>query len=201
MRQTLLISGAIAGLAFSSPALAEQPDGLSLEDVILQCAEIQTADARLECFEAVAGTLRAAKAPSQTAAAAETPPGAAPADDASATEQNLAAAKDASSATRRFIIVDTQSKEGKRAQRDKKLSKGESFTAKIAAAKRNNTGRLFIQLDDGQIWREIEGSGSDVPMPRKGADVTFEKAMFKSWWVYFKGNEKQRVKMVPFTID
>ncbi len=204
-----------AGLSLLAPPLAMAQEELSLESVILHCASVKTSDARLECFDALAvslgstelaaGTPEAADAPSpqapdtQTAAAAPQSPDAPAVVTAQAAPAPRAPAADQQS--RRFIVIDADSKEGKRAQRDTKMGRGEAFTAIVAAGKRNNTGRLFVQFDDGQIWREIEGSSKNGAIPKKGSTAMLEKGMFKSWWVVFDGDEKNRVKMIPYSID
>ncbi len=190
------LAAALAVMVAGGSSQAQENSELSIAEVVEQCSKVADPAGRLECYDALATSLRpqAASAPAE---GGEPSPAPAP-------ETALTASADASpdqpseERERRFIIVDTGSVAGKKVVRETKKQKGQPFIATVVAAKRNNVGKLFVQFDDGQIWRTLDGEG-DIEIPEKGVEAQLRKSMFFSWWVTFGDGKK--VKMVPFSID
>ncbi len=198
-KTTFVALGAAAAftlLSISGVARAQQNNELSIIEVVEQCSNVSDSAARLECYDALAASLRPGRAAS--APVSEQPESDSAPETAVAATADAAPQASAEDQERRFIIVDTGTVQGKKVVRATKKQKGEPFTATVVAAKRNNVGKLFVQFDDGQIWRTLEGS-SDIEIPEKGVEARLKKSMFLSWWVTF--GDGKRVKMVPFRID
>lgn len=99
------------------------------DDALRECGEIEDAEARLACYDAIA--VGSAPSPAQAAAPTETQsaPGASP--------------KPASTTP----AAEAKSKSG---------SDDESWQARVVRCEESFDGRFFFHLDNGEVWKQVK---------------------------------------------
>lgn len=153
----------------------------SVEETIGQCAQLPTDSDRLACFDELA-TLVAKDTETQTAAAAQPNQTSTPSSQEAENEP-------------RYVILrsdDPKLKESKDSGFLSGFFDREEYQATIRAVKRNNVGILFMELDNGEIWRENRPALRHDPV--KGETVILRPAATGGWFAVFPTADR-RTKM------
>jgi hypothetical protein len=142
---SLAACAALAGAAFAQSAADKA------SDAAVACLEIVDAAARLACLEGAAREIKATRvrpetAEETTAANAATAPVVAA---EGATEEELFGAE----------ALDTVKKE----KREK--AKKFALNAKVVEFRLNRFGDVTAVLDNGQVWRQLQGDSAQLPRP------------------------------------
>ncbi|MCB2111963.1 MAG: hypothetical protein KDD85_00280 [Parvularculaceae bacterium] len=176
----ILLIAAFAGFAFS-PAAFAQGDDTSIANV-LACQAVKGSKARLRCFEAAMPALSAAH------------PGAL----ALATERAEAARQAAAEhAKDEFGLFESNDKVASNeferdsfGENDLRTSGDDEDEVKsvdgvAVEVGKNNRGKLFVILDNGQVWRQVSGDRSTPYIPRnaEGLPVRINKGALGSYFV------------------
>jgi len=172
--------------------LAAEPQ-LSLEETITKCAAVSENEARLSCFDQLA------KALSGPVASAEVQT--APIASAQNTPAAEAKAAPEQPAEQKYVILradDPKLKAAERAGLFTGFFKRERYEAKVVAYKRNNVGVLFIELDNGEIWRENRAMLRRDPS--LGETVVLSPSPTGGWFVDFQ-DAGRKTKMRRFDFD
>ena len=142
-----------------------------------ECANISAAQERLACFD------RAFGAEGETESAAPAP--------AAAPEAAGAAAAAAVTAT---VAQPAPEDADFGRQKSKAELEGESLTSGLAATGKDAYDRLIFELDNGQIWRQIEYKRFPIDA---GEVVEIRHGAFGSYKLYIKGKKRwTRVRRV-----
>ena len=79
------------------------------------------------------------------------------------------------------VATDDDSGERKKRSKDKKSSIPKTFTSILTGARRGMTGVWMLELENGDVWRELEPTpGSNY---RVGDELTFKKGYFGAYRV------------------
>jgi uncharacterized protein YdeI (BOF family) len=167
-----------AAVLITAPAQADPArDALAK---VAKCADIAAAVERLQCYDAAAGEAKTAMS---------APVGAVPQQQASAEE-------DEGGVLEWFGLADkkpvTKPEEFGRppavvaASGPKEITEISSAVVELA---KNAYGRSIFILDNGQVWKQIDGDTTEVRDPSKGETmkVTIEKAVFGSFSLSIEG--------------
>jgi len=138
------------------------------------CAAIESSDERLACFDAAYGA--GAETPPDTASA---PVDGGPAEPAAGVVVPAAAAAGAAQVT-------TPSEADFGIEKPKSETEGESLTSGIAAVKRDGYDKLIFELDNGQVWRQIEYKRFSA---KAGQVAEIRHGSFGSYKFYIKGGK------------
>lgn len=186
----------------------------TVEETIATCALIEDDGDRLACFDQLAVVVAGVDGPGPAVAAAPTdrapmtaptsaptPPAASPAAPAP-TARAAAPQPDAAEAPQRFVIMRADDPKLKAMEENKGFLSGffrrETYDAVVVAWKRNNMGALFMELDNGEIWRESRPRLRHDPA--KGEAVRLQPAATGGWYAIFPDVDR-RVKMRRVDID
>lgn len=190
-------------LFFALTLMAAQPS-YSIEETITQCAALQDSDDRLACFDQLATIVTGGASAPTTAQAPADPQAAvvAAAPQAPRVKSEMReepAAK--SQSDQRYVILRADDPKLEALERGGFLSgffTREKYEAKIVATKRNNMGILFIQTDNGEIWRENRPALRHEP--EKGETIVFEPGVTGGWYAVFPSVDR-KTKMRRFDIE
>jgi hypothetical protein len=171
----------------ASPALAQSSDEAVAE--VLACEAVRGTKARLRCLEDALPALRAAH-PEAVALAAERAEAArtAAAEDAKeefgltpAQREDEEETLTASADYEREAFGDNDLKSNGNDEDDEV----EEINGVAIEIGRNNRGKLFVILDNGQVWRQIDGDGSSPYFPKtaEGLPITIKKGALGSYFV------------------
>lgn len=177
MRLTIMTAG-LAVLCIA-PALAESGDEAVAN--ALACQAVRGTKARLHCFEAALAALKDAY-PSAVALAAERADAArAAADEQAKQEFGLLRRDDAPSSN--DYEKDAFGANDLLAEDDEEDVK--SVEAVLVEIGKNNIGKLFVILDNGQVWRQVSGDKSSPYIPRnaEGLPVVIKKGVMGSYFI------------------
>lgn len=178
-RSALLFGSLLLAEAVSASKPQELPASLKA------CGAIASDAERLACYDREMAALTAATAPASAPAAA--PTAKAPAAVA-ATAPAAAAASQAEFGTNPELA---------RAQRKKEKSaedpKPEQISARVSELQVPKTGEFVVKLDNGQVWRRIEGGPFSLEV---GDAVTIRSGMLGSFWLVAADSQRTRVKRV-----
>ncbi len=175
MRLILLTAGF---LVLSAPASAQSPDEAVAG--VLACEAVRGTKARLRCVEAALPALRAAH-PGAVALAAERGEAAREAAAQEAKEDFGLSPRQTASASDyerdAFGASDIAAEED-----DDEV---ESIDGAAVEIGKNNRGKIFVILDNGQVWRQIDGDKSSPYFPKnvEGLPVTIRKGAMGSHFV------------------
>jgi hypothetical protein len=173
---------ALLGMSVStlSAAPAIAPD-------LASCAAIAAPDARLACYDALAGrpaeraasTPRAAQVPAAAAtpAAASTPSAAAAAPAAPAVPTTTAPASTFASDPRNFGF--TESQKQAQAQAHAAPAVPAAIQARVTKIVANPVGRAYVVLDNGETWMFVDPA--DDPRLSPGESVTIKRGSLGSF--------------------
>lgn len=164
-----------------------EPD-YSVEETIATCAALKADSDRLACFDQLAAIVGG---PEGVAAA--------PADSAAPSASEARDEKPAGE--ERYVIMRADDPKLEAMNRPGFLSgffTREKYEAKVVATKRNNLGMLFIQLDNGEIWRENRPSLRHEP--KAGETVILDPGATGGWHAIFPSVDR-RTKMRRFDFE
>ncbi len=199
-----LIPG-ICAIALAAISAAAAQETVSIEEALQICNRIKGERDRLDCFE---GLARAADPESKEgdasvkegpvtiikpAPAEGTRPEATPtspekpstrsqtaADRDQAEDSAAPAAPRRDSEQRVIILTEEQAKERLRGPLTPR-EKGERYEAKVRKAWFNGERKLFVLLDNGELWKQSQSKRPTLPKP--GDPVSLKKSAFGSWFV------------------
>lgn len=208
MQHFTLLAGAAcaalaAGLAAPAASAAEQPS-YTLEAAMAQCLKVTDPADRLACYD---GLAQAASATPEKRAQA-TPQSSAPDTQAGAQQKTADAAENAPAPSiapaqaaapeQRYVILRADDPKLKAPKdRDGGFFSNAPYDAKIVATKLNNLGVLFIELDNGQIWRALDAPRHGVP--KKGSVAHMKPRLTGGWFVKFEDTDEQ-LRMRRFSL-
>lgn len=207
---TLIAATILTAFSAAGPVPAEQAG--DTEGRLLACADIGNPDDRLACFDSVVESVRpmdgmasdsgavpaAAGVAATASVAARTPPAAAPATAAATGVAPAAAPMPApepqaiASPGPSVAPADPAPAAAASPEEDRDADTG---SAVITGVRENLDGRFTVELDNGEVWRETEGSR--VGMPAEGAGVTISRGVFGSYRMKIEGIPREaRVRQV-----
>lgn len=183
MRIAVLAAG-LAALA-ATPVLAQSGDQAVAE--ALACEAVRGTKARLRCFEDALPALKAAH-PAAVALAGERAEAAKLAAAEEAKEEfGLSPAqqeeKTASAADyERDAFGSEDLAKSRDSDEDDEVDRVDGVAVEVG---KNNRGKIFVILDNGQVWRQIVGDSNSPYIPKEvaGLPVTIEKGSFGSYFV------------------
>lgn len=149
---------ALLTIASAAPAVAQVLAKGEVTKQLFLCDDVIEESQRLSCFNAIVDKLKAAV----IAPAAKNP-----ADSASVPETPVVASI-AAPQIDDFGSVDVAS----RSTREKESNVVDSIQAMIVRSWRNRDGRFSVELDNGQIWRETQGTRVGQPKVDKSVKIT-----------------------------
>jgi len=178
MRFFLLLAGATF---LAAPVQAE-----STQDVLAQiakCSDIAAATERLDCYDSAARTAKTALA--------EPSPGQSPDQQVVAT---TAKEEDEEGGVLSWFGLSrpaTKAEEFGKPPAPPQAGPKEitEISAGVIEMAKNAYGRALFVLDNGQVWKQIDGDQSNVDEPKSGQPmkVTIEKALFGSYALKVEG--------------
>jgi len=179
-------------MMMASPASAQTEDEAVAE--VLACQAVKGAKARLKCFEAALPALSG------------THPGAVALAGERAEAARLAAAEQAKNEFGLFerdreVASNDYEKEAfgsndlpasALADEDDEVNSVEGIAVEVG---KNNRGKWFVVLENGQVWRQIDGDRSTPYIPRNadGLPVVIRKGLMGSYFIKV-GNAKAAFK-------
>jgi len=176
MRTFWLLSAAVL---IAVPAQADPArDALS---EIAKCAEIADAAERLKCFDAAVGGARSALA--------APPPAQPPVQQAAVKTEE----EEEGGVLAWFGLSKPATKPEEFGRPPQPVAEGPKEITEISASvlelAKNAYGRSLFVLDNGQVWKQIDGDQTDVRDVAKGETmkVTIEKAVFGSYALSIEG--------------
>jgi hypothetical protein len=154
------------------PAHAETARGTLAE--IAKCADIAAAAERLQCYDSAAATAKSVLAAPQQQSAAESE------------EEGGVLAWFGLASKKPITKSEDFGKAPEEVAGPKEISE---ISATVTEFAKNAYGKSIFILDNGQIWKQIDGDTSEVEAPRKGGTmkVTIEKAMMGSFSLTVEG--------------
>lgn len=163
---------ALGGVLAASPASAQ--DDLSLRRGLIHCASLETPDARLVCFEALAAMvipettgMVGALVPKKPRTEAMVSPDVA---EQAQKKQTFGADR-----VKQSTQSATTTEDGKPDTKKEKKPKGVTYN--VVRATKDGEGRYILRMENGQIWRQIEPSY--IRVPKDGAfEVRIVKGRF-----------------------
>lgn len=166
-RAPALTTAALIAVAATAPVRALDDVGGETERRLLACDQISAPAEKLACFDAVVESLSTPPVEPAVSPPPATPPRPAPSDSISPAEPGEARARreDVTTARREDTPEDDGNSEG--------------FQATIVRVWENFDGRFSVELDNGQVWRETQGTR--VGMPAEGDSVEVSKGIFGSY--------------------
>lgn len=187
MRVMLLSLACVVAFAAAAPAMAQSGDEAVAD--ALACEAVRGSKARLKCFEAALPALRAVH-PGAVALAAERAQAArlAAAEQAKEEfglspvqqekEQKTASAEDYEREA--FGADDLAASKGD--DEDDEVDRVDGRAIEIG---KNNRGKIFVVLDNGQVWRQVSGDSSSPYYPKsvEGLAVTIKKGALGSYFI------------------
>lgn len=185
MRVSILSLAGVVVLT-AAPAMAQTSDEAVAE--ALACQAVRGSKARLKCFEAALPALRAAH-PEAVALSAER-----------AEAARLAAAEESKEEFGLSPVQQEKDQKTASAEDYEREAFGESDLANVSDDNddevksvdgtaveigKNNSGKIFVILDNGQVWRQIAGDSSSPYYPKNvdGLPVTIRKGALGSYFV------------------
>lgn len=159
-------------LLLAAPVLAAEQDAAGLGRV-LACAGIESAIARLDCFDRESRPLIQARGATGSAASTPPPVVVAPPAPVAAPPSSVVAAPP-SAATPSLGEEQLKSRD-----RPEESTAPSEMRAHIETLRNGSGGVYFITLDNGQVWRHESGGMADYLSP--GAAVTISKAALGSY--------------------
>ncbi|MCB2097460.1 MAG: hypothetical protein AB7F91_08485 [Parvularculaceae bacterium] len=174
----------LAALAcLSAPSVALAQTGEEAVADVLACQAVKGSKARLRCFEAALPALSDAH-PGAVALAA----GRAEAAREAATEQAKEdfglfqrEEKTASNEFERDAFGENDLRSASRDE-DDEVKRVEATAVEVG---KNNRGKIFVVLDNGQVWRQVNGDKSTPYIPRDadGLPVVIKKGLMGSYFI------------------
>lgn len=166
---------AVSVLSISQAVANPARDALS---AVAKCAEIGATAERLQCFDSAAAAAKSVLDANQPAATQD-----AGSDGGLMSWFGLAPENKPVTKTEDFGINEANIPEEKRPAEISKIS------GKVVEFAKNALGRSVFILDNGQVWKQIEGDSTEVYQRAADGDmsVTIEKAMFGSFSLRIDG--------------
>jgi hypothetical protein len=146
-----------AGLLVAAPFLAgavhaQSADQNAAADAAIACLDIEDTEARLACLEGAAKELKATRIRSETAEESAAADGAAPVIAAEDMTEEEAFGAEALAST-------------KSAKREK--DKTSRLSSKVVEFRVNQLGDITAVLENGQVWRQLQGDSTVIRLPNK----------------------------------
>ena len=156
---------ALVSMTAALPLHAQDAESDGIEARLAACDKFTEPDERLACFNAVARSLKKA-----TAETVEQPP-VTPA--AKPEVSGIPAAVPKTETELPKSGTDDFGRDSMKPDRDEKERKrDESSQAVIAGVRQHHDRRFSVELDNGQVWRETEGSRVGVPKVGRAVQIT-----------------------------
>lgn len=191
------LAGSAIVLAFAAPAGAQEPAApaggqASLLKALTDCAALTEPQARLACYDGLAPRLKAALAKPPAVVARRRPP--------TKEEQkswfgfnmdDLFGSGQAQQTTpQTFGAENTPA--AQTAREDHKSQAIDSITAGLTEYAYNPFGKFLVILDNGQIWKQLQGDSGRAHFRRKASDnkVTISRGFLGSYNLTINGSNK-----------
>jgi len=175
----------LCGILITVLALSSMEAGASgLEESIRQCRTLESAQARLECYDAV----ELAPRPADAAASGSVAPATVPSSATAGAAPTTATATAPASAT---APEPGEASDFGREHWEASRETPDSIRASVAAVARGGYGKLVITLDNGQVWQQ---RGSEKFQLSEGDAVVIERGALNSFFLSkADGTRKLRV--------
>ncbi len=184
--KTAMIFAAVIGGASAAPAVAQSLAEGEITEQLLVCDDVIDLTERLTCFNAIVDNLKAAlvvpaaNSPSTSVYATEAP------DVAPTEAPDVAPTEARDVAPPASPEIDDFGSEGivSRSTREEESSAVDHIEATIVRSWRNHDGRFSVELDNGQIWRETQGTR--VGQPKVETSVKISTGRFGGYRMKFE---------------
>ena len=147
--KTAMILAALLTIASAAPAVAQGLAEGEIAEQLLVCDDVIDLTERLTCFNAIVDKLKSVLA----VPAVKSPPESVSVSDAPVVAPPVSPEIDD------FGSEDIAS----RSTQEEEASAVEKIEATIVRSWKNHDGRFSVELDNGQIWRETQGTKSRLP--------------------------------------
>lgn len=215
LRRVALMTTFISG-ALSAPVLAQGDEPITIEEALQICAGVKRERDRLDCFEGLASAAKPREAgssalSSQTDDASPTDPVVAGAgslednvdtsdsDSAQSDESNFIKrplqAGDPSQPSQKFVILPADEAKERIGPVKTPGQKRVAYTSVLRKAWMNGERRLFILLDTGEVYKQIDSIRPRTPKP--GDEIELRPAKIGGWFVETrKGYRATRMSLI-----
>ncbi len=175
----------LAALGFGAVPAAAQDIPAALE----RCASLSDDHARLSCYDGIAAGFKHAAAPvPQTAAVPQAqasvppppPPAVAPVPAPTVAPPPTVAAKIAAFGADTIRKPETVNGEPKDV---------DEIRATVTQVEFSPTNRFIVTLDNGQVWRQIDGDSTKARFRKGGDAVTISRGLFSSYNLSIDGHD------------
>lgn len=183
-----MLAGVCVAGGLGAPAFADVTG--AAQDVIA-CRDITDDAAKLACYESAAAGLEAALSnPADTAAPATAP---LVADVAEPIDQTMAA--EAKLPIWARLSRSAQEELAKKADKEDRPPENKELQVMVVRIVRNNVGRHYLTLDNGQVWRQTRPGAIDAPsaLPAPGR---IRQALTGNPWFEFDEHPHDDFKIV-----
>lgn len=200
MRDFFAVTGCAALGVFAIAGAAEAQQSVSLEEALGVCSKIDDSNERVACFDSIAKAVAQPQANApvksrETAADLAAPNTSEPRTDAPVTDAStptVARAETPKTTTsdqeKRFVVLpsnDPRLSETSR-HRPEPAERPKNYESTIARARYVDYQTLLIQLDNGEIWKQI-WPNRKMRLPKAGASVTIKRAPVGGWFISIDG--------------
>lgn len=177
----IALFAALAGLSLS-PAFAEAGDEAVAG--VLACQAVKGSKARLKCFEAALPALRDAHPGAVTLAAGRAEAAREAAAQQAKDDFGLFAQDQEKTASNEYEREAFGENDLRSAARDDD-DEVKSVDGVAIEVGKNNRGKIFVILDNGQVWRQVSGDKSTPYIPRDaaGLPVIIRKGLMGSYFI------------------
>lgn len=198
----------LAGLGLAAAFMAGSAPAETLSDAqnqVVACRDIADAQERLACYDSAADALsvavdiaaqQAIDAPLSTADASSAA-GASSGASAASGASMAAAEADPDEKLPFWARLPLNLKKEREEQRKIDKQTGENsnvIEVTVVSIQRNKIGRHFIELSDGQVWRQLDAGGIRVPS-KLPAGGKIRKSLLGSPWFEFDEHPHQDFKV------
>ena len=161
--------------------VAEADESGNLQERLLACEGMVSQEKKLECFNAVVDGLDRGKPQAAQPDKPKQPPAVAP---AAATVPKSTSIPVEQAPVAEAVKPESDSDYGLKVKKDKK-PKEAAVMATIVRVWMNHDQRFSVELDNGQQWRETQGTR--VGKPKEGASVAISSGSFGSYRMKIDG--------------
>lgn len=167
---TTMIFATLIGGVGAAPAVAQGLAEGEITEQLLVCDDVIDLTERLTCFNAIVDNLKAALV--------------VPVADSPSTSVSATEAPDVAPAA--SPEIDDFGSEGivSRSAQEEESSAVDNIEATIVRSWRNHDGRFSVELDNGQIWRETQGTR--VGQPKVETSVKISRGRFGGYRMKFE---------------
>ncbi len=198
-KKAALTTMAMLAIGSADPVRAQGNTESETTDLFLACDKISDIHEKVACFDAVVNSVKQGRAapavgsppPAAQSAISESPVVTAAPEPAAAEGPSIPADAPDTPTAASATEVDDFGRDSMKAERSEKKKKEkkedmEPILAMIVRSWRNHDDRFSVELNNGQVWRETQGSRVGR-MPREGRSVKISEGRFGGYRMKIDG--------------